>query len=539
MFIDARTLGPSQSFSADVCIIGAGPAGLAIAMELGSRSGLRILIIESGAFEDDAATAALNQGSAVGDPYHDPAAIRARRFAGTATMWHTSDRGSLGTKYLPLDPIDFEKRDWIPYSGWPFNYAHLEPWYQRAVKVCGVGPFQYSTQYWSDESSRPWNLDGTDADSAVYQLGPDEIFLRDARTTVEKLENVRCILNATVVAMDTDPASLAPDAKKVKGLKIRTLSGVSLSVTASNYVLATGGIENARLLLAFGIGNQHDQVGRYYNDHPVMTFTKLVPADRSFFNRSAFYDRRPFRGVDILGRLVLKRDAMEREKLLNMAVLMHPRPAKHQWRPIEAIRRLNIARHTRSIKPGFYRDLFHAIVGIPWIAAYARKRKRGQNFMASGWSRWPDNSREYRTFEPVFYPEQSPDPENRITLGETRDALGIPKAVIHWRWRDLDRHSASRASELFAAAFRKAGVGELHTLSGGGFTPGTHHPASTTRMSDDPRFGVVDASGRVHGVANLFVAGASIFPTAGFANPMLTIVALALRLADHLARANP
>ncbi|HEY1922770.1 MAG TPA: GMC family oxidoreductase [Tepidisphaeraceae bacterium] len=532
MFIDARTLGPSQSFSADLCIVGAGPAGLAIAMELGARSGLKIIIVESGAFEDEAATSALNQGSTVGDPYHDPAAIRARRFAGTATMWHTSDRGSLGTKYLPLDPIDFEKRDWIPYSGWPFNYEHLKPWYERAMKVCGVGPYEYSTQYWSDESCRPWNLDGTDADSAVYQLGPDETFLRDARATVEKMENVRCILNATVVAMETESG---PGGRKVTGLKIRTLSGISLSVTAPKYVLATGGIENARLLLAFNIGNQNDQVGRYYNDHPVLTFTEFVPKERALFNRSAFYDRRPFRGVDVLGRLVLKREAMEREKLLNIAVLMHPRPGKHQWRPIEAVRRLNIARHTHAIKPGFYGDLFHAIIGAPWIAAYAKKRKRGQNFMASGWSRWPDNSGEYRTFEPVFYPEQAPDPENRITLGEDRDALGMPRPVIHWRWRDLDRRSASKAAELFGAAFHKVGIGELHPLAEEGFTPGTHHPASTTRMSVDPKLGVVDATGKVHDVANLYVAGASIFPTAGFANPMLTIVAIALRLADHLA----
>ncbi len=155
--------------------------------------------------------------------------------------------------------------------------------------------------------------------------------------------------------------------------------------------------------------------------------------------------------------------------------------------------------------------------------------------MASGWSRWPDNSDEYRTFEPVFYPEQAPDPENRIALGENRDALGIPQPLIHWRWRNIDRRSAKRAAELFDAAFRKAGLGELRTLHSEAFTPGTHHPASTTRMSDDPRSGVVDATGKVHGMANLFVAGASIFPTAGFANPMLTIIALALRLADHLA----
>jgi choline dehydrogenase-like flavoprotein len=530
MFIDARTLTSGQSFAADICIIGAGPAGLAMALELGGRTGIKILLIDSGGFEHDDAPESLNLGTTNGDPCLSLDFIRARRFAGTATKWHTSEPGSLGTKYLPLDEIDFKNRPWVPNSGWPFDYAHLIPWYQRAVKVCGVGPFDYSTDAWSDAASRPWPLEGTDATSAVYQLGPDTVFMNDARTKIEPLENVRCLLNATVTDLDRDSGG-----EKITGLTVRTLTGVSLKATASSYVLAAGGVENARLLLAWGIGNQHDQVGRYYTDHPETVFANFVPADGSIFNRSAFYDRRTLRGIDVLGRLVLRPEAMEREKLLNMAVIIHPRPARRMWLAVEAMRRLNAARHTRSIKPGFYRDLFHAIAGLPSIAGYARRKQRGQKFMTRGWSRWPDNPGEYQTFEPVFYLEQSPDPDNRITLGPDRDALGMPRPVLHWRWRDMDRRSVARGGEIFDAAFRKAGIGRLDPLPAPSFIQGTHHPAGTTRMSDDPRLGVVDSNGKVHGMTNLFVTGASVFPTSSFANPMLTIVAMALRLADHLS----
>jgi choline dehydrogenase-like flavoprotein len=531
MFIDALTLKSAESFAADICIIGAGPAGLAMALELGARSGLKILLIESGSFEADSAVEDLNRGTTVGDKCLALDFIRARRFAGTVTKWRTSDPGSLGTKYLPLNEIDFQTRPWVPHSGWPFDYAHLVPWYKRAVKVCGVGPFDYSTDAWSDAASRPWPLEGTDATSAVYQLGPDTVFMRDARAALEPLENVRCLLNATVTGIDRDRGG-----EKITGLAVRTLGGATMKVSASSYVLAAGGIENARLLLAWGVGNQHDQVGRYYTDHPETIFTDFVPADRSLFNRSAFYDRRPFRGIDVLGRLALRPEAMEREKLLNMAVILLPCPSQYTWLAIESLRRLNSARHNRSLKPGFYRDLFHAVVGLPAIAGYLRRKRRGQKFMTSGWSRWPDNSREYRTFQPVFYLEQSPDADNRITLGRDRDALGMPRPVLHWRWRDADRRSVARGAEVFDAAFRKAGLGQLRPLATASFIQGTHHPAGTTRMNDDPRLGVVDRNGKVHGAANLFVTGASVFPTSSFANPMLTIIALALRLADHLSQ---
>ncbi|HEX4053928.1 MAG TPA: GMC family oxidoreductase [Tepidisphaeraceae bacterium] len=537
MFIDARTLDEGQSFSADICIVGAGPAGLTLALDLSARSGMRILLVESGSFEADSAVEALSQGTSVGDPYVDIATMRARRFAGAAAIWHTALPGSTGAKYVPLDPIDFEKRSWIPHSGWPLDYAQLVPWYEKAMKFCGVGPFQFSAQDWSSPDAQPWPLENTDVQSAAYQLSPDLFFTRDARATLAAAENVQCLLNATVVAVGASPPGsqdLAGHA--ITGLKARTLSGRSLDLRATLYVLAAGSIENARLLLAWGIGNQQDQVGRYYMDHPSQAVIDIVPADRSLFDRSAFYDRRKVRGSDIFGRLVLTRAAMEREKLLNLALMVFPRPAPYRWRAVDAVWSLKRVIRNRTFTLQSLRYLFRAAIGAPWIVDYVRRRRRGEHFISQGWSQWRDNAHSYRIFTPTFNLEQAPDPDNRITLGPTRDALGIPQPIIHWKWRDLDRRSVTRAVEIFDAAFRQAGLGHCVPSATPGFLAGNHHPAGTTRMSDDPRNGVVDAAGKVHGLSNLFVNGPSVFPTCGYANPTLTNVALSLRLADHLAQ---
>jgi choline dehydrogenase-like flavoprotein len=380
-------------------------------------------------------------------------------------------------------------------------------------------------------------LGTTEIQSSVYQLGPDLRFTRDAHSEARALDNVQCLLNATVTGIDANPQiSRDGGGQKVTRLTARTLAGSSLDLAATVYVLAAGAIENARLLLVNEIGNRYDQVGRCYMDHPAQVFTEFVPADRSLFNRSAFYDRRAFRGTEVLGRLVLSPAALEREKILNVGVYLFPRPSLYRWLPVEAVKQLKVSIRDRSFKPELFGQAFHAAAGLPWIVAYARRRARGQRYATQGWSRWPDNAAEYHAFHPTFNLEQSPDPANRVTLGPGRDALGMPQPILHWRWRDLDRRSAWRAAKIIDSAFRAAGLGRWRPLATSEFGPCNHHSSGTTRMSDDPRHGVVDAIRKVHGMDNLFVTGASVFPTSGYQNPMLTIIAISLRLADHLTR---
>jgi choline dehydrogenase-like flavoprotein len=529
MLIDARTLSQGQTFSADICIIGAGPAGLALALDLGKKSGLRILLVESGGSEPDKNIEALNQGTTSGDPYMELASMRARRLGGTASIWLTALPGSTGAKYVPLDPIDFENRPWVPHSGWPFDYAHLAPWYEKAMKFCGVGPFDFSPQAWCEPNAQPWPLESTDIENGVYQLSPDVFYTRDARVSIDASQNIQCVFNATAVEVGLD-------GKSINRVTARTLTGISINLKASLYILSAGAIENARLLLAWGIGNENDQVGRYYMDHPSQVAAEILPGDGSIFNRSAFYDRRTVRGADIYGKLLLKPETMRREKLLNLSAMIFPRPALYRCRPMEAVRTLRNSVRKRTLSAQSPLLLMRAIVGLPWIIDYARRRRRGENYMARGWSRWHDNSRTYEVFTPHFNLEQAPDPENRLTLSDKRDALGMPQAHVHWKWRDIDRQSIARALEIFDGALQKAGIGRLIPAATPGFAAANHHPAGTTRMSIDPRTGVVDPNARVHSMQNLFVAGPGLFPTCGYANPTLTNIALSLRLADHLAK---
>jgi choline dehydrogenase-like flavoprotein len=528
MLVDARSLGPDQTLSADICIVGAGPAGLALALELGAHSGLQILLVESGGLEPNPDVNALNSGSTTGDPYIDLASMRSRGVGGTSNIWFTSLPGSTGAKLVPLDPIDFEKRPWVPHSGWPFDFAHLAPWYEKAMKFAGAGPFDYSPNAWSEPNAQPWPLENTDIDSGVYQLRPDVIITRDARAAVTASQNIKCLLNATVV-------EAGHNGQSINSLKARTLAGISITLSARAYVLASGAIENARLLLFWGIGNQHDHLGRYYMDHPSQIAAEILPADGSVFNRSAFYDRRMVRGADIYGKLVLRPQTIRREKLLNLSAMIFPRPAPYRCRPMEAVRILRNAVRKRTLPPNAPLLAMRTIVGFPWIIDYARRRRRGENYMARGWSQWPDNSKSYRVFTPHFHLEQAPDPDNRLTLGSEKDALGIPRPSVHWRWRDIDRDSIERAVKIFDGALQRAGIGRMVPAADPGFAAANHHPAGTTRMAALPQDGVVDADAKVHGITNLFLAGPSVFPTCGYANPTLTILAMSLRLADHLA----
>ena len=143
--------------------------------------------------------------------------------------------------------------------------------------------------------------------------------------------------------------------------------------------------------------------------------------------------------------------------------------------------------------------------------------------------------RRYSAFALLINLEQGPDPDNRITLSDTRDAFGLPRATVHWRWTARDRTNLARLRALLAAELKRHGLGRVVCNADVAIDADAHHHLGTTRMDRDARNGVVDEHGRLHALSNMYVAGSSVFPTGGFANPTLTIAALALRLADHLA----
>jgi choline dehydrogenase-like flavoprotein len=485
---DARRLAPGTQVAADVCIVGAGAAGITIARAL-EGSGLAVCLVESGGLEADAATQDLYRGSVVGQAYHGLETTRARFFGGSTNCWYGYCR--------PLDPIDFSARDEVPHSGWPFERAALDAYYGRAQRALALGPYDYSPQRWEVAGVAPPPLDEM-VRSRVFQFGKGPLRMGTAyRQQLEAAPHTRVLLHANARHIQ-----LHASGQRVEGIQVQCLGGPGFRVSARAYVLAAGGIENPRLLLASrdvhgqGIGNQHDLVGRFFMEHLHLRsglFLSHTPAGLEFYEMRQVGEDRA-RGI-----LSPSEEWLRSERLLNHDVQLWPDPQDSEG------------------------ELPRAVAAA---SAETDARREGAR-------------KQYRL---VFHCEQAPNPASRVRLSGERDALGMPRVALDWRLLEIDERSARRAHRLVAQAVGLARLGRVRVLLPDGAAwresiGGGNHHMGTTRMHVDPKQGVVDERGYVHGVGNLLVAGSSVFPTAGAANPTLTIVALAYRLADELRRA--
>ncbi len=298
----------------DLCIIGAGAAGITIARELaGTR--LRVCLLESGGLEPDQATQELTEGESVGLPYYALSATRLRRFGGTTNHW-------AGTCH-PLDEIDFETRPWVRDSGWPLTRSELEPFYRRAHEICQLGPYHYDPAAWTTARDRALDLDARVLRTGVSLGSPPTRFGRVYRADIEHAGNVRTYLFANAVELE-----FAPGSERIARVRVACLTGNRLSVRARCYVLAAGGIENARLLLASdrrrrdGPGDRYDLVGRHFMDHPAVIGGVFLPIPR----RPALGLYRSARagGAPRLGFPQPTPDLQRREGLLNLRVFLEP-----------------------------------------------------------------------------------------------------------------------------------------------------------------------------------------------------------------------
>jgi choline dehydrogenase-like flavoprotein len=352
------------------------------------------------------------------------------------------------------------------------------------------------------------------------------------RRELAAARNVHVLLHAPVVELDT-----TPDGQTVSRVEFVTADRKHLAVTARIVVLAAGGIENARLLLLSnkvrqaGLGNDHDLVGRYFQDH--LYLNGGVLALRSA-EPLAFYARHTRQcgraSATIEPVLVVAEQRLVREGLLKCAFQVPPEwriMPEFDSRGVSSVRHLlrilrlggvppNTARHLRSMTVDAYK-----IARVVSVALRGRRTTHRDRFGVRSLS------------------EQCPNPNSRVMLSRRRDALGRQGVHLDWQLTGLDFLTVRRGHEILAEAVRNAGLGSFSTgIDAEGawrarVRSGYHH-MGTTRMHADPRHGVVDVNARVYGTSNLYVAGSSIFPTSGYVNPTLTIVALTLRLADHL-----
>lgn len=494
--IDARTLPDASRIEADLIIIGGGLAGIALAKELAGGP-LKVVILESGGLEIDMENQALYAGSGVqkapGNPDRPfdnyPVQSRVRALGGSGHVW--------GGKCGPLDPADFAERDWIPYSGWPVTREEMQPYYDRACDLLEIPRFPPRRPTSADPALQPLALDPADgffpAPRVFTRLsgGGDKPAFDAWRTQFAQAPNITVHLHANVV-------KIRRQADEIVGLDVACLDGKRHTATARRYVLATGGIENARLLLASDdLGNGHDLVGRFFQGH--VTYSSDGDAETEgtamIIDRSAPLDLyTPPKRMSAHCVIGSGLKAQTRMKTGNFTATLYRATASGPETPVGA--------DTQTLRRVARRDEAQ-LVGY------------------------------------FAMTEHFPNPESRVTLDpEHKDPLGMPRVRLTWVYGEKDYADLERSVTGLADALGAAGEGRLcwsiprdKLLA---TSSASRHHMGTTRMHANPKKGVVDPDLRLHEATNLYVAGSSVFPTSGIINPTLTILALCMRLADHL-----
>lgn len=527
----------------DVCVVGAGPVGIALALAC-ERQGLSVLLLESGREQPDRFAAALTAGHGVNAAHHVALDIAiCRGLGGTSRWW--------GGRCVPFDDIDFAERPHLPHAAWPISHHEIARWYDDAAAFFGIAPARFAAPV------APWTEFGDVRCDQLERWTPEIDAGRRHRTRLAQSTRVTVLLGATVAELQ-----LTEDGRRVSALTVADANR-RVRVAPQRVVLACGGLETTRLLLQAQqdrphlFGGRAGVLGRGYMGHVSGKIANLVLADPSAARVHDFFLDQ---GVFARRRLTLKPEAQMREQLLNIAFwadnppfhlpghgsgvlslvwlalampaigrllvpegvrITHVGPAPHPW-----------ARHAWNIGRSPVSTLAH-LASILHARVLASPRKPG--FLVK--------SRDGR-YALHYMAEHAPNGQSRVRLSDRKDALGLPFLDIELHYDERDADSVLRAHGLLDQSLRQAGLGHLdyrearpdariasilHQAREG------YHQIGTTRMGLTPQDSVVDADCRVHGVDNLYVSSSSVFPSSGQANPTFAAVALALRLASRLA----
>lgn len=536
-----------QDAAHEICVVGAGPVGITLALEL-ARRGRRVLLLESGLAKPTAAAQALGEAEILTEHQALISVTNERALGGASNLW--------GGRCVPLDPVDFLPRAAVPGSGWPISAAELEPYLATACDYAQCGEAHFFEPLTANRIG--------DGDFSFEHL---ERWSRQPRfkdAYAERLENepkVRLVLGATVVGLEFH------DDGSVRVALVRGLDGSRAEIAAGRFVLTTGGLETTRLLLAEQarapqrFGGPDGPLGRYYMGHPTggiaqMTFSgPALDKELAYFNdgRGAFARRRFTPSPELQARAGIANisfwpefppiwNASHGDAVMSLGYLVLATPWLGRLLVAEGIRRS----HTGlDLAPEPVKTLPHVanlIRGLPAAAQFfpgflyrryvAKPRLPGFFQTNAG-----------RRYAVRYHSEHAPYRDSRVSLSDQTDALGLPRLKIELRFQETDVASVVRAHRLFGDWLARAGLGqmswiypeaELETEVMRQSHDG-HHQIGTIRMAAKPGEGVVDSDCRVFGAPNLYVAGSAVFPSSSQANPTLTAILLGARLAAHLA----
>jgi choline dehydrogenase-like flavoprotein len=538
VLVDCRELPSGSTIETDVCVVGAGPAALSLARALdGTR--IRVSLFERGG-EPGAPRGVTEPGAAVDVSDFEPPPVPVGRFGGAANEWIVRlPWNRRGVRMVPLSPVDLESRPWVVDSGWPITWDELDRYYRRAHEQMSLGPYGYGPGTWADERNPPLPLERFGLTTAMERFPRSSIFTTEAFDAMRVSSNITVHLHGSIGSLEGEPG-------RVTHGEVDAGTRARLRVDARVFVVAGGGLDNPRLLLASrsgaGYGCQHDNTGRYFMDHLRTISGSITPNDGRLFDRCGLYDIRLVGGALVMGKLTPTDEHLRHHELLNSGAMLLPKPPTEVQQAIADTRAAVSGLRARRV-PAWRPSLRAAATAtrylVPTAARMAVRQRRFPPSTDAGWSNLGGSAERFAAFAVEHQIEQVPNRENLVRLGGRSDEFGRQGLEIVWRWSAADTASLRRTQELFVDACERSGIGRFEPVVWDEYpaltTPGgSFHPTGATRMHTDPRRGVVDADGRVHGVANLFVAGSSVFPTGGYANPTFTVVALAVRLADRL-----
>ena len=520
MILDFNEVENGVNITADICIIGAGAAGITIARSL-IGTGLKVCLVESGGLEANAETQALYTGEDIGRPDRFTLDVsRLRFFGGTTNHW--------GGWCGPLDELDFTARDWVPFSGWPITRRDLDPYYARAHEICLLDDYTYDPDKLGlpDTPLPKFHIDKLT--TRFWRYSEPALFNRHYQDELKNADELTVYLNANLLEL-----TLAKNGNGISQALLSSLSGRRATVSAKIFVLACGGIENARLLLLqnkqrqHGLCNENDLVGRFYITHFHIVSAQIIANDPE--RLGVIFSRYRKNGTHVRPAVCLSEKAQVEHKVLNFGVSIER--ALDPDSGFLALRDIREELSEGEWPEDFPEKLWTVISDLPDTVGDLYDHFAGNPYRGK-----------VNRIDVTSHGEQAPNRDSRILLSDKRDIFGQRKVQRNWQITGLDEQTIRIGHKFLGEELGRLNLGRLQLhdwlLEENAAIPDeatsfAHH-IGTTRMSDDPRQGVVNADCRAHSVSNLYIAGSSVYPTAGFMNPTLTIVALAIRLADHL-----
>ncbi len=512
MHIDARKLDDNSVIEGDICIVGAGAAGISMAIEW-MNTPYKVILLEGGGFEYEDRVQELYSGKTTGQTYYPIKSSELHYFGGTTAHW--------GGMCSLFDPIVFQKRDWVALSGWPINQDDLIPYYKRAHVNMDIPEYEFDVKEWQkkDPSLVTMPLDESVVWNKIWRFSPPTRYGSKYKDTIVNASNIHLYTYANVVDIEANE-----NVSSVNSVTVKNYAGKTHTVKASKFVFACAGIQNARILLAAnkqapkGLGNDNDLVGRYFMEHLEIKSAELWLKEKNALKLYMSASPR------VQGELAIMPQKQAEYKILNGIVSFTPLDFAKQTPP-----------YIKTWTSGNPLENQKQVNKAEW--------KAGGNRITRFLDKFNSTKDLHQSFQMTIRLEQEPNPLSRVTLLPEKDELGVPRAALNWAFTGLEKKSMIKIYEIIGQQVGAAGIGRVKLMEDlldgkpdtvPGTTSGGWHHMGTTRMHEDPKVGVVDANCKIHGIDNAFMAGASCFPTGAGVNPTLTVVALSIKLSDYL-----